>query len=294
MTVVRDALSEDVLAVLATRQNSLLRITDAAAKADFGPEMFRAMAGTVRQVTGYDAATIALYDAEADGFRIMGFCNLPSDWVDEVTDNRMIIRMRPVQQALAHSARPLVFSNFDDHPFSRSPRSRSGSRGMAMVPFRLDSGSWGCLTVQSHVEIDWSQDEIVWLTLVARHCAMPIKCMKIVDEMKCRLLQEDETLRVELRGELMRVLDRSGVRSTGLAGRPPARAATGEPLTQREEEVLTWIASGATNQEIAAALYISVSTVKKHLHSILEKLHVENRIQAAVYATQPVSWSIPG
>ncbi|MCL1846928.1 MAG: response regulator transcription factor [Coriobacteriia bacterium] len=62
----------------------------------------------------------------------------------------------------------------------------------------------------------------------------------------------------------------------------PARE--NEALTPREVKVLELIVRGATNQEIAAKLYISENTVKLHLRNILTKLHLRNRIQVAVYA----------
>lgn len=55
-------------------------------------------------------------------------------------------------------------------------------------------------------------------------------------------------------------------------------------LSLREKEVLQLIADGKSNKEIAAKLYISETTVKAHLRSILEKLHVRNRAQAAAMA----------
>lgn len=55
-------------------------------------------------------------------------------------------------------------------------------------------------------------------------------------------------------------------------------------LTAREKEVLGYVVSGLSNKEIGAKLFITESTVKRHLHSILEKLHMENRVQAAAYA----------
>jgi DNA-binding CsgD family transcriptional regulator len=58
----------------------------------------------------------------------------------------------------------------------------------------------------------------------------------------------------------------------------------GEALTDREREVLSLIGNGATNREIAEILIISEHTVKSHLRSILNKLHLRNRQQAAVYA----------
>jgi two-component system nitrate/nitrite response regulator NarL len=56
------------------------------------------------------------------------------------------------------------------------------------------------------------------------------------------------------------------------------------PLTERELLVLRLVASGASNSEIADNLSISVNTVKSHLKNILEKLHLDNRTQAATYA----------
>jgi DNA-binding CsgD family transcriptional regulator len=72
-----------------------------------------------------------------------------------------------------------------------------------------------------------------------------------------------------------------------------------DSLTVREREVLKLIGLGATNREIADKLIISEHTVKSHLRSILNKLNIRNRQQAAVYAereglvvgTEPVKTS---
>ncbi|MCL4465723.1 MAG: response regulator transcription factor [Chloroflexi bacterium] len=55
-------------------------------------------------------------------------------------------------------------------------------------------------------------------------------------------------------------------------------------LTDREREILSQLAHGASNREIGGALGISENTVRAHLRNILEKLHLHNRIQAAAYA----------
>ena len=59
---------------------------------------------------------------------------------------------------------------------------------------------------------------------------------------------------------------------------------TREALTHREIEVLERVVRGDSNNEIAEGLCVTENTVKVHLRSILEKLHLENRVQAAVYA----------
>jgi DNA-binding NarL/FixJ family response regulator len=61
---------------------------------------------------------------------------------------------------------------------------------------------------------------------------------------------------------------------------------TGDLLTPREVEVLELLARGLDNSGIAQALYLSQHTVKNHVSSILIKLQVENRIQAAVRAVR--------
>ena len=54
-------------------------------------------------------------------------------------------------------------------------------------------------------------------------------------------------------------------------------------LTDRERDVLSLLAEGATNQDIASALVIELGTVKNHVHSILKKLNASSRVEAARY-----------
>ena len=55
-------------------------------------------------------------------------------------------------------------------------------------------------------------------------------------------------------------------------------------LTERELEVLRWIAGGLNNREIAEKLVISEKTVKTHVSNLLGKLGLEDRTQAAIWA----------
>ncbi|MFZ5863823.1 MAG: response regulator [Nitrospirota bacterium] len=68
------------------------------------------------------------------------------------------------------------------------------------------------------------------------------------------------------------------------SGRVAQMPGAAQSLTTREEEILRQLANGATNKEIANILSISEHTVKIHLKSILRKLHMSNRTQAAIYA----------
>jgi NarL family two-component system response regulator LiaR len=66
--------------------------------------------------------------------------------------------------------------------------------------------------------------------------------------------------------------------------RPAEQPPTADPLTAREVEVLQLVAQGMSNQEIAAKLAIGETTARSHVNSILRKLHLASRTQAALYA----------
>ena len=56
------------------------------------------------------------------------------------------------------------------------------------------------------------------------------------------------------------------------------------PLTEREHQVLELVVEGLSNAEIAKRIYLSENTIKKYLKNIMIKLHLNNRVEAAVYA----------
>jgi ATP/maltotriose-dependent transcriptional regulator MalT len=109
-----------------------------------------------------------------------------------------------------------------------------------------------------------------------------------------RILMEGEAARPVLRlavahdphaalaNQLLETLDASAQAEP----QPVEVADTGETLSAREVEVLRLMASGASNQEIAKTLVLSVHTVKRHVANILTKLDVSSRTQAAARARE--------
>lgn len=96
-----------------------------------------------------------------------------------------------------------------------------------------------------------------------------------------------EMLRAAMRGEAAitpamggRMLEEFR-RISQLASQEPQEV---EALTRRELEILSLVAAGDTNNEIAAKLQVSIHTVKTHMRKILAKLHKERRYEAASYA----------
>jgi DNA-binding NarL/FixJ family response regulator len=82
--------------------------------------------------------------------------------------------------------------------------------------------------------------------------------------------------------ERIRELDIPLITTAGVSTASAIRAA----LTERELEIFKLLASGANNPEIAHQLNLSTHTISNHIKSILAKLHLENRIQAAVQAVR--------
>ena len=103
-----------------------------------------------------------------------------------------------------------------------------------------------------------------------------------------RVLSGESALNRELAAEMLQRLateEESRAERPSKPDEPPGQP-LGESLTDRELEVLRFLAGGLTNQEIARRLVISAGTVKHHVRHIASKLGVSDRTQAAVRAVE--------
>ncbi|CAN1565412.1 CitB Response regulator containing a CheY-like receiver domain and an HTH DNA-binding domain [Burkholderiaceae bacterium] len=91
-----------------------------------------------------------------------------------------------------------------------------------------------------------------------------------------KVMQSDAVISPEMTSKLV----------AGFRKSEPAVASEIKKLTPREGEMLAQLALGLSNKEIARKLDVAESTVKIHLQSILKKLGVNNRVQAAIYAVE--------
>ncbi|MGD9100366.1 MAG: response regulator transcription factor [Anaerolineae bacterium] len=138
---------------------------------------------------------------------------------------------------------------------------------------------------------DWPEAQIVMLTVsdddqdlftAVRNGAIGYLVKKIEpEELFSRLrgvAQGEAPISRVMAGRILREFAR-----VGTEGPPPDSTRS---LTPREREVLQLVTKGMTNKEIGVQLHIAENTVKNHLRNILEKLHLQNRAQAAAYAVR--------
>lgn len=114
------------------------------------------------------------------------------------------------------------------------------------------------------------------------YCAKDVQPEKLVESVR-QVLQGKYVIgsRVLSAGELRRWLARQVEGATRMYVNPGDPY---DPLSDREMEVLTYVTKGMSNKEIAVLMGISHQTVKNHVTSILRKLSVDDRTQAAIFA----------
>jgi DNA-binding NarL/FixJ family response regulator len=88
------------------------------------------------------------------------------------------------------------------------------------------------------------------------------------------------------RGEIVLPPSLAAQALTALARGSLPQQITPESLTDREQDVLSLLAQGRTNKEIAQTLFLSVRTIEAHLHNIYGKLNVSSRTEAVLWAVQ--------
>ncbi|MCE5180659.1 MAG: response regulator transcription factor [Betaproteobacteria bacterium] len=96
-----------------------------------------------------------------------------------------------------------------------------------------------------------------------------------------RVANGESIMSPQMTGKLVREF-----RTQPKGGAAPQPGEEHEKLSPREKEIITHLARGASNKEVARALGVAESTVKIHVQSILKKLNLTSRVQAAVYAVE--------
>lgn len=133
--------------------------------------------------------------------------------------------------------------------------------------------------VQVIIVTVYRNHELIFQALEAGACGYLLKRSSPEEILKA--ISEVRTGGAPMTGEIARMLVEAFQKK-------PGSSASGDGLTQREEEILVFLAEGLSNKEIADRVKISYDTVRAHLRHIYEKLHVRGRTEAVKkYLTSP-------
>lgn len=275
------------------RIEELLRIVGASMHALDEASTVEATLREVLAVTDFTGMTFLL--KEDDGsYRLVAKENVNAHFVDALTagaadvgdmlrpfeDTEDVIELRRSEAGEWH----ILPGN---EPLPRRFLHSTPYRAAVWLPLRDGDHSLGFLCLGSQREDAYRADDLAWLGVIGRLSSVIIRHAQIIEGEKRREIQrEREAAEMHLREQVMQSL---GYTLFQAVEDPTARAAREldeKGLTERELAILAEIATGASNREIADKLYVSEHTVKKHLQSILGKLDMQNRVQAAVYAVE--------
>lgn len=154
----------------------------------------------------------------------------------------------------------------------------------------LDMSPLGGREILPHL-LDIDPEPAILVLTVSENSTDLVECMKLgargyllknintgflLDSIR-KAMDGDSVLSPEMTSKLIKQLNSPHL---------PEHALFYETLTFREKEILSWLAKGVSNKEIARLLELKESTVKVHVQHVLRKLNLRSRVQAAVYAVE--------
>lgn len=161
-------------------------------------------------------------------------------------------------------------------------------KSVAMIPIVSRSEVIGWYTLSSvDAGFQWSEVEKIMLVAIGRAAGVVVHQKSQYSDLQ-QTQSKTTNLTEELRGAISSVLEDSLLAAHGAMSAEESEESEqarllAASLSPKEREVLLEVVEGRSNDEISKALFVSVSTVKKHVENILFKLHLHNRVQAAVF-----------
>jgi DNA-binding CsgD family transcriptional regulator/transcriptional regulator with GAF, ATPase, and Fis domain len=259
------------------------------------PVLERIVFAAMQLVQG-DAGSIMLLSDDADWLIVKAAIGPHSD---VILGQRQPANASIAGQALLHNQPILLKGRAEgqEGPSSAHPREIDRS---VVVRLAVTGKSRGVLSVNTLSHRGELSPEIIQLfRTLANQAAIMIEHARLYEDLQQkeqrlerfvdRFLRQAEQRRSSFdltETKLQEMLSKVVAESALVAPKPPVEEPNPmlQRLTQREQEVLSYIVQGLTNKEIATHLFLSPDTVKNHVVHIMEKLGAQDRTQAAVYA----------
>ena len=197
--------------------------------------------------------------------------------------------------SLENETEPILFYDANnDEFFPAQFRHQMPYIDVVYIPIRHADILLGFLCMGKVEPGQWSADDLAFFSIIGQLSGIIIYRALVTERQRLQAIElERERTEARMRESIIQALGISVIEEQ-LNPKPDAPDGTSgatarlinSKLTPREKEVLRAVATGASNQEIARKLFISTGTVKMELQSILRKLNVRNRVEAAVYAVE--------
>lgn len=177
------------------------------------------------------------------------------------------------------------------------PDSTTGNYSTAIsVPLFADGETVGIYSILFRQTKACTQQDMEYLLIIGRLLGSVIRQLQMAQRtIGLQMLLESKRLRDEVNDEVSKLVELLKFKSKNaplsyLEDTPEAirfnreEYSHAEPLTQRETDILRLLSKGKSNEEIASVLFVSEGTIKKQLSYLMQRLNLDNRVQAAVFA----------
>lgn len=232
----------------------------------------------IEAITGSDKMHIAIVKETVDGFELdrdfrTYTCPFPHHLMrkDERARVAMIVIKTNKPIMVLSSGRLIAYDELDE--------GCAGDILFTVVPLSVRDRSIGFLSVVAPENRRFNHTDIVLLTVIANQIAIAVENVRLRERMQKLILSEE---RHRIAEQVLAVIMKEYSRAE--PGTSPRSMGIREELTPKERQVLTLMARGYTNEQIAKDLWVGLKTVKTHVSSIIRKLGQKNRVQAVICA----------
>lgn len=268
------------------------RLSKAVFDAQIGWDSYQIMADVLLGSLECDSVCILYYDHPSRMIKHVGFAGFSREFEEDLKGREGLVRNDEVGWCIFSAKGPCIFYDFGEIELKSKPSSRSGICSTVLFPVSMGEGRIAAISINSNSNVVWSEEQLCWHNVLARYCALLMAFVKSVTSEKQAAQAAALDVKRHVLSELAPVLEylgEEGFDSLGATSVQDSPLFVEDRITEREREVLSLIAAGASNGEIAEMLGVSSSTVKKHVNSLLRKLDVVNRTQAAALYRQFVA-----
>lgn len=272
----------------------MLELLDASSDSTDATQTYERTMQQLVEVTGMTGMALVLY--AHDTYNMVSSSGLSDSLSQAIQEHPQ--EFSDMFKQAEHQTEPIFFYDINNHEFFPEIfRHKVNYLDEVWVPIRHSDILLGFLCMAKNDPGEWSNSDLAYFSAIGQLSGIIIYRALVAEKHhRDALAKERERIEARMRENIIQALGIAVIEEQ--LNHPADKTATSDDtersstpgilhsLTNREKDVLREVATGASNQEIAGKLFISTGTVKMTLQSIMRKLNVRNRVEAAVYAVE--------